>query len=140
MANNLYPLWKQALLNGEADVDLDSANLYLLLCDATYSYSADDAFLDDVVGIVADSRTADAALGSVTVDVAALFDADDQAVSNVAGAQIVSLVLYRWTGASATSRLIMFQDTIGSGFPLTPNGGSVNIVWDAQGIFQLGGA
>ena len=46
-------------------------------------------------------------------------------------------MIYIDTGVAGTSRLIAYIDTGVTGLPVTPNGGDINITWDAAGIFTL---
>ena len=46
-------------------------------------------------------------------------------------------MIYIDTGVAGTSRLIAYIDTGVAGLPVTPNGGDINITWDAAGIFTL---
>lgn len=141
MANALYPLWKQGMMLGNSNEDLDQGNLELLLVDNTYSYSPAHGFRSDVsTGVIADTDASQGGpLQSVTVDTSGVVDAADHLILNVnnVGGDVVGLIMYRNTGVTTTSRLIMFMDTGVTGFPLTPNGSDVNVIWNASGIFQL---
>jgi hypothetical protein len=65
-----------------------------------------------------------------------LFDADDVTLVAVAGDVSEALIIYIHTGVESTSRLVAYIDSA-TGLPITPNGGNINIVWNASGIFQL---
>jgi hypothetical protein len=54
----------------------------------------------------------------------------------VVGDQAEALIVWKNTGADATSRLLVFIDTA-SGLPVTPNGGDVAVQWNAAGIGTL---
>ena len=101
---------------------------------ADYTYSAAHDFLDDVplAARVATSPN----LGSKTF-ANGLFDAADTTFTAVTGDVSEALIIYVDTGAAATSRLVAFFDTGVTGLPVTPNGGDINVVWNASGIFQL---
>lgn len=58
------------------------------------------------------------------------------AVGSGGAATAVAVVLVNETGASNTSLLISYDDTV-SGLPFVPNGADVQIDWNAAGIFQL---
>jgi hypothetical protein len=64
-----------------------------------------------------------------TVDPAPAFTA-------VSGATVEGLGVIKDTGTPSTSNLICFFDTA-TGLPLTPNGGDVNLTFNASGIFKV---
>lgn len=134
MANALYPKWKEAIQQATANSSL-SGNVKALLVDlADYTYSASHEFLSDVAiaGRVASSGN----LASKTF-VDGLFDAADAAFTAVTGDVSEALIIYVDTGVVGTSRLVAYFDTGVTGLPVTPNGGDINIQWNASGIFQL---
>ena len=134
MANAVYPIWKQELLQGTANTSL-TGNIKAVLIDlADYTYSAAHDFLDDVP--VAARVATSPNLASKTF-VNGLFDAADTTFSAVTGDVSEALILYVDTGSAATSRLVAFFDTGVTGLPVTPNGGDINVQWNVSGIFQL---
>ncbi len=134
MANALYPKWKEALLQGSSNSTLNGTVKAALVDLADYTYNAAHDFLDDVPGgaIVATS----AALASKTYT-DGLFDAANASFTAVTGDVSEAVILYIDTGSSATSRLVAFFDTGVTGLPVTPNGGDINLNFNASGIFQL---
>jgi hypothetical protein len=46
-------------------------------------------------------------------------------------------VVFTHTGNDATARLVAWFDTGVTGLPVTPNGGDINVSFDAAGIFQI---
>ena len=68
-----------------------------------------------------------------------VFDANDITFTSVTGDEFESLVIYKHTGTEGTSQLIAYIDT-GTGFPLTPDGGNIDLTWDAGAnkIFKIG--
>jgi hypothetical protein len=135
MANAIYPKYKQALLEGAANISLSTGNVKAVLVDlADYTYSAAHDFLDDipVAGRVATSAN----LTTKTVT-DGLFDADNAVFSAVTGDISEAVVIYIDTGSAATSRLVAFFDTGVTGLPVTPNGGDINLNFNVSGIFQL---
>ena len=131
MADAIYPLYKQACLDGSAE-DLSSVNIKAALVDTgTYTYSATHNFLNDVGGIVATSDN----LSSKSV-ANGTFDAADVTWSSVSGSSAEAIILYYDSGSAATSRLICYIDSA-TGLPVTPNGGDITVTWDAGGIFTL---
>ena len=133
MANAIYPLYKQALLDASSNVDVNDGTVKVALVDTgTYTYSAAHDFYDDVSGVVGTPQT----IASTTVT-NGLFDGDDVTFTAVTGATVEALIIYIDTGTSSTSRLVAYIDTSVTGLPVTPNGGDITITWNASGIFQL---
>lgn len=134
MANTIYPKWKEAIQQAIANSSL-TGNVKALLVDlADYTYSDSHEFLSDVplAARVAFSGN----LASKTF-INGLFDASDAAFSAVTGDVSEALILFIDTGVVGTSRLVLFLDSGVAGLPVTPNGGDINIQFNASGIFQL---
>ena len=133
MANAIYPKWKEAVLNGGTGVAL-SGTLKVTLVDlADYTYGATHDFIDDVP---AAARVATATLGTKTYT-NGLLDAADTTFTTVTGDVSEALILWLDTGVESTSRLFAYFDTGVTGLPVTPNGGNINITWNASGIVQI---
>lgn len=138
MANAVYPLYKQSLLAGDANSDLDNNTTtdgpFVALVDTgTYTYSAAHQFFSSLSGIVG----TDQRIVSPTVT-NGLFDGGDVTFTAVSGASVEALVIYRKnSGANTTWRLVAYIDTGVTGLPVTPNGGDITVTWNASGIFQL---
>jgi hypothetical protein len=138
MANALYPKYKQSLIAGDSNSDLDNNTStdgpFVALVDTgTYTYSAAHQFYSDLSGIVG----TDQRITTPTVT-SGLFDGDDVTYTAVSGASVEALVIYRKnSGANTTWRLVAYIDTSVTGLPVTPNGGNISITWNASGIFQL---
>jgi hypothetical protein len=133
MANAIYPIYKQALLDGLTDIDLNDGTVKVALVDTgTYTYNAAHDFLNDLSGVVGTAQT----IANTTVT-NGLFDGDNVTFTAVSGASVEALVIYIDTGVSTTSRLVAYIDTSVTGLPVTPNGGDISISWNASGIFQL---
>lgn len=135
MANVIYPKYKEALLNGDSNIELDGSNVKVILVDlADYTYSSSHQFLSDVAGgaIVATSGN----LGSKTTT-NGVFDSADPTFTAVTGDPSEALIIYIDTGSSATSRLVALYDTGVTGLPVTPNGGDINVAVNASGWFAL---
>ncbi len=133
MANAIYPLYKQALLDGDTNTDLNDGVVKVALVDTgTYTYSAAHQFLSSLTGIVGTAQT----IANTTVT-NGLFDGDNVSYTAVTGATVEAVVYYIDTGVAGTSRLVCYQDTSVTGLPVTPNGGDININFNASGIFQL---
>ena len=63
-------------------------------------------------------------------------NADDLAIPTVTGAPINAVIYFVATTNSSTSPLIAIQSS-GSGFPLTPDGGTVNVTFPSSDPFVL---
>jgi len=133
MANAIYPLYKQALLDASANSDLNDGTVKVALVDTgTYTYSAAHEFLSSLTGVVGTAQT----IANTTV-ANGLFDGDDVTFTAVTGNSVEALVIYLDTGVAGTSRLVAYIDTGVTGLPVTPNGGNISITWNASGIFQV---
>lgn len=133
MANAIYPKYKEALLNGSANTNMSTGTVKIALVDTgTYTYSAAHEFLTSLTGTVGTAPT----LGTKTFT-DGTFDAADTSWTAVTGATAEALVVYIDTGTAGTSRLVAYIDTGVTGLPVTPNGGNINITFDAAGIFTL---
>lgn len=133
MANALYPLWKQALLEFTTNNDLDGQTVKVALATSGYTYSAAHQYYSSVTASAVGTPQT---IGSKTFT-NGVFDGADVTFTAVSGSQAVSLVIYIDTGSAATSPLVAFIDTGVTNLPVTPNGGNINIAWNASGIFAL---
>lgn len=133
MANLFYTSVKKLLADGDLDLLNDTIRAVLVDTGA-YTPNAAHDFLDDVAGgaRIGTPQT----LGSKTTT-GGVFDAADISFPTVSGATCEALLLYKDTGSEATSPLIAIIDTA-TGLPVTPNGGNINITWNASGIIQIG--
>jgi hypothetical protein len=133
MANAIYPLYKQALLDASANVDINDGTVKVALVDTgTYTYSTAHEFLTSLTGVVGTAQT----INNTTVT-NGLFDGDNVTYTAVTGNSVEALVIYIDTGTAGTSRLVAYIDTGVTGLPVTPNGGDITVTWNASGIFQL---
>ena len=133
MANAIYPLYKQALLDASANVDINDGTVKVALIDTgTYTYNSTHEFYSSVSGVVGTPQT----IANTTVT-NGLFDGDNVTYTAVTGNSVEALLIYIDTGSAATSRLVAWIDTSVTGLPVTPNGGDITITWNASGIFQL---
>jgi hypothetical protein len=133
MASSLYTPFKKLLLDGDIDLLVD--NIKVVLVDAAdYTFSAAHDFLDDVA---AGARVATSGNLASKTTTGGAFDAADVTFTAVTGDVSEALIVYKDTGAAATSPLIAYIDTA-TGLPVTPNGGDIVVTWHASGIFSLG--
>jgi hypothetical protein len=133
MANALYPVWKEQLLQFTANNNLSAGTVKVALVAAGYTYSATDQFYSSVTASAVGTPQT---IGSKTFT-NGVFDGADVTYTAVTGSQAVSLVIYVDTGSAATSPLVAFLDTSITNLPVTPNGGDITITWNASGIFAL---
>jgi len=141
MANALFTAFRNGQLNGTSVVDLDTDTIKAMFIDHADDTPvvATDDFIDDLLSAGRVPAIASApALGTKTVGTVAagVFDAADTVFTALTGDQVESLILFKDTGAEATSKLVAFWDTA-TGLPLTPNGGDVTVAWNASGILQF---
>lgn len=133
MANAVYPLYKQALIQGTAGTSLTGTLKAVLIDTALYTYSAAHDFYNDVsAGAVGTPGT----IGSKTYT-NGLLDGADVTFTAVSGASCEAIILFLDTGTPATSALVAYIDTGVTGLPVTPNGGDITITWNASGIIQF---
>lgn len=133
MANAIYPKYKEAVLQSAANSNMSSGTVKVALVDAgTYTYSAAHEFYSSLSGVVGTPQT----IGTKTFT-NGVFDGADVTFTAVSGATCEALVLYIDTGVAGTSRLIAYIDTGVTNLPVTPNGGDINVTWNASGIFAL---
>jgi len=141
MASNVYPKWKNKLLQNDADSALNSAEgatgVYVALVNtAVYTYDTAHDFYNDITGVLADEVEI---LTKTQVD--STFDGDDVTFTAVANTGVTgnALVLYRKNaGANTTWPVIVFLDDGDvTNLPVTPNGGDITVAWNASGIFTL---
>lgn len=134
MANSLYTKARVAFLSGLIDVLGDTINVAL----ATASYSpnvATDEFFDAVEAFTVGTPQTVANISIDETGGDAIVFGDPVTFVSLTGDTVVYIVIYKYTGDSATSRLIALLDTA-SGLPLIPNGTSVPIAWSVAGIFS----
>jgi len=136
MANAIYPKFKEQLLQGS--VNMSTADIRAILFDTGLdAYDAANEFVSDLVAGAIVKRTA-AGAGSKTFT-NGIFDAADITFSAVTGATCEAILLYVYNASDTAARLIAFIDTGVTGLPVTPNGGDINVAWDAGAnkIFAL---
>jgi hypothetical protein len=137
MANAIYPKFKESLLNGDANSDINGTagtGLFCALVDTgTYTYSASHQFYSSLSGIVGTDQQI-----TNPTKTNGVVDGDDLTFSAVSGASVEALVLYRKNaGANTTWRLVAYIDTGVTGLPVTPNSGAITVTWNASGIVSL---
>jgi len=143
MPNALYDPFKQSLLAGDTNLDLDTNTVadgvYAALIDTGaggYTFSAAHQFYSQLSGVIGtDQRIANPTVTN------GVFNGDDVTFPSVTGNNAEAIVLYRRNaGANTTWRLIAFIDSNVTGLPVLPNGGNITVTWNNNapaGIFSL---
>lgn len=138
MSNQLYPKWKEAIIQGSANSALNGSGttgVYAALVDTgTYTYNAAHEFYSSLSGIVGTPVE----IGATKSYTNGVFDGADVTLTAVSGSTAEAIVLYvQNAGANTTWRLVAYLDTGVTGLPVTPNGGDINVSWSVSGIFAL---
>jgi len=134
MANALYPLWKEQLLQFTANNNLSAGTVKVALIDTgTYTYSAAHQFYSSATAAAIGTPQT---IGSKTFT-NGVFDGADVTFTAVTGNSVEALIIYIDTGVAGTSPLVAYIDTSVTGLPVTPNGGNIAITFNASGIFSL---
>lgn len=134
MASGLYAVAEKGFLDSDIDMLTDTIKVRAV-ADEDYTFSGAHATMTSVTKYGA---SIDATLSSKTTT-AGVFDAADlaPAFSEVAidgTKDIDGLVIFKFVTNDAGSTPIGYIDLTTS---LTPNGGDVNITWNASGIFSI---
>lgn len=133
MANAIYPIWRQEVMQGTAGTSLTGTLRAALIDTGVVSYNASHDFWNDIsAGLVGSLQTL-----TTKTYVNGTLDADNVTFPTVSGATVEAIVLFLDTGTPSTSRLVAWLDTGITGLPVTPNGGDINLAWDEAGIFQI---
>lgn len=134
MANALYPLWKEQLLQFTTNNNLSAGTVKVALIDTgTYTYSAAHQFYSSATAAAIGTPQT---IGSKTFT-NGVFDGADVTFTAVTGNSVEALIIYIDTGVAGTSPLVAYIDTSVTGLPVTPNGGNIAITFNASGIFAL---
>lgn len=140
MANTFFTPFLNGILGAHAtrvDLDADTIKMFLYDVGAGGALSASSDFYNDVsAGLVGTAYTL--AAKTVTSGVGVFDNTVDPApaFTAVSGATVEALLFFKDTGTPSTSDLICWFDTA-TGLPLTPNGGDVNVTFNASGIFKI---
>lgn len=128
MASQLYPKGAAHLLGLSTKLDLVADNIKILFYSSAFSGSHE--FVSDLTGGSIIARSGNLAGKTVT---SGFFDANDLTITAVSGSAFTHVILYKDTGSDATSPLIAVFDVS----TFTPNGGDVNVVFNASGLFSI---
>lgn len=132
MANEIYPLARQAFADG--DLDFTGTDWRCALLDSSYVYDPGHEFFDDLTGVVDVSGNL-----SGKTNVLGVCDASDQTLPAVPGGDTVTqIVVYQWTGSGATSRVVIYYDTTAAASMIDANtdGSDVTVRW-SNGVTKM---
>jgi len=135
MANFWYGLGVQHFANG--DVNWASNTIKVALCSAGYAaaQNTDEFFSVAVSG--GNIVSAGVTLGTKTNSLGKL-SAANSTWTSVSGSQVTQLVGYVGGGSPGTNDYILFNLSVGTNLPVTPNGGNITATWDpTNGIGTL---
>lgn len=134
MANGFYTAALEAFLGGDLDYDANTVIVTLIdAADYTRNLGTHDFYNDVAVA----ARVATSSALTSKTKTGGTADAADVTFASVSGDVSEELIIWADTGVESTSRLICNFDTV-TGLPVTPNGGNINLAWNASGIFRLG--
>lgn len=133
MASGFYDKGRQGFAGG--DIAWDTDDIRVILCTSGYVRNiATDEFLSSITAGQRVAMTA-ADLASKTFADGVL-DGADVVYTALTGSAVSQIVVVKYTGADATSRLILNYDDV-SGFPFTPSGLDVTLQW-SNGATKMG--
>jgi hypothetical protein len=136
MANALYPLYKQQLLNKEHNMSSDAIKA-ALISTASYTYSAAHSLFATDVPAGAKVAVMAAGLTSPTITTGT-FNTASFSWTAVSGVVSQAIILWNDTPTTPTNKpLVAYYDTGMTGMPVTPNGGNINVTVNASGWFSL---
>jgi len=137
MANRIYPKYKEALMNGETDVDLVSGSIKAMLIDtADYTFAANHEFKSDVDSDAITSISQNLSGNTVASGV---FNCTTVTWTAATGDQSEAIIFFVHDGTVSgdASRLVCYLDTGQTGLPVTPNGGDITFTPSTVGVFEL---
>lgn len=126
MANVMYSKGLEAFLTGRIDWETDTIKAVLVDLDLYTPNVLSHSILSDIPSGARISTSPALTAKTASNGVA---DAADITFPSVTGPQCEALVLYKDSGADATSPLICIIDTAG-GLPVFPGGSDISVVWD----------
>jgi hypothetical protein len=136
MANALYTLGKQGLLHGSFVLDSDTIKIALVSSAYTANLATDEFHSTIAAAILGTPQT----LSGISIT-NGVFNSSAATFTAVAGGSTVKyFVIYKDTGVSATSPLLVVIDTTtGVTLPFATNGGDITWTADsgANKIFKL---
>jgi hypothetical protein len=128
VASQLYAQGAAHIIGKSTKVDPIGDNIKILFYSG--SFNSAHEFVSDLTGASIIARSGNLAGKTSTNGV---FDANDITLTAVSGSAFTHVILYKDTGTDSSSPLIAIFDV--SSF--TPNGGDVNVVFNASGLFSI---
>lgn len=136
MANALYTLGKQGLLHGSFVLDADTIKIALVSSSYTANLSTDQFWSTPIGDLLGTPQT----LGGISIT-NGVFNSSAATFSAVtSGSTVKYFVIYKDTGTSSTSPLLVCIDTTtGVALPFATNGGDITFTPDSgtNKIFKL---
>ena len=127
-----YPEGIRAVMDGS--VDLDTADVRVVLVTSGYTFNVAHDFLNDIPGgnrvgtpVALASRTIIADGNNRSLDAA------DTVFVGLTGSAVNACALFVHTGVDSTARLLGYID----GLTITPDGSDVTLRWNAAGILAI---
>jgi hypothetical protein len=134
MSNAIYPLARQAFAAAQISWTVDTIRAVLVR--STYVYSEAHDMHNDLTGIIATSSDF-----TGKTNVLGVCDANDLTFPTVAPDTIAGIVIYKWSGVSSTSPLILFLDHNAASTLISTvtDGSDIQVLWSngATKIFRL---
>ena len=132
MASARYPKGMKHLLDG--DIAMLGDDIVALLYDTSAgAYDAADEWISDLPGAGIIARSGPLSGKTTTLGV---FDANNESVLAIPAATIEAIIIAADLGADGASPLLVYIELAA---PYTSTGIDATIVWNASGIFELGG-
>ena len=132
MSNQMYGLGAEAFLEGSIAGLSDTLACSLVASSYTVNLATDE-FYNVISGgaIIAGPVSLTTVTGS-----AGTLSAANTVFSSISGSAASFIVMFKNTGTSSTSRLLVYYDTA-TGLPVTPKGGNITIAWASGVVFTL---
>jgi hypothetical protein len=128
VTSQLYPTGAAHILGAATKVDLVGDNIKIMFYSG--SFSSAHEFVSDLTGASIIARSGNLAGKTVTGGV---FDANDLTLTSVSGSAFTHVILYKDSGADASSPLVAIFDVAS----FTPSGTDVSVVFNASGLFSI---
>jgi hypothetical protein len=131
LASQLYPIGAAHILGNvttTGKIDFVADDIQVLFYSGTFN--AAHEFVASLTGASIIARSGNLSGKTTALGV---FDANNITLTAVTGAAFTHVILYKTTGSDATSALIAIFDVT----TFTPNGGDVNVVFNASGLFSI---
>lgn len=128
MASQLYPKGAAHILGLATKVDFVADNIKILFYSSAFSSAHE--FVSDLTGGSIIARSGNLAGKTVTSGV---LDANDLTVTAVSGSAFTHVILYKDSGADASSPLVAIFDIAS----FTPTGGDISVIFNASGLFSI---